>query len=387
MGDVCETSGQGDQAQIFGYVYDDSLGMPDVTVKLYGGSCRPIDETQSDDSGYYSFENLHETSYKIGLEVPRGYIGDRSIKRVELTGLRTQIDFHLVRINWYCNHRGRGYWLAQLRALIHGHGHSDISYDEMCSYIDMIRLYFNEHPWSPIRIFNVDPNEDCMHAIKRLYSLIATHRWERHWHRARANYIVMLLNIVSGRIQPGEQVNEGHHHGGAPSGAGMSPSDGDVITIWQAVVYANQLLVDSDDANDSTAEEITYDINNGVLLPDGLVDPNTPNVAYIQGLGVNNNDNGSLPTDFALDQNYPNPFNPSTVIGYNLPSASHVDLTVYNALGQVVRRLVDDQQSAGSYQITWDGRDQSGRQVGSGFYLYRIEAGTYVQSKKMLLLK
>ncbi len=385
IGDVCESSGQGDQAQIYGYVYDDSLGMPDVVIKLYSGSFWPIEVTRSDDSGYYSFDSLHQSSYKIGIEIPRGYIGDNSVKRVEFDGMRAQVDFHLIRINWYCNHRARGYWLAQLRALIRGHGHSDISYQDMCNYIDLIRLYFNDHQWNPIRVFQVDPNEDCMHAMKRLYSLIATHRWESRWQRARANYIVMLLNIVSGRIQPGEQVNDGHYHG-APASGSLSPSSPDAITIWQAVVYANQLITDNDDSNDSTADDITYDINNGVLVPDGLIDPSTPNVEYIPALGVDDN-NGTLPTDFKLDQNYPNPFNPSTVIGYSLPSAAHVSLTIYNALGQTVRKLVDKDQLPGSYEITWDGHDQSGHQVGSGFYLYRLETDKYVQAKKMLLLK
>ncbi len=387
IGDACEATGTGETAKIFGYVYDDSIGLPEVTLKLYGQSCRPLYETETDDSGYYSFDDLKELSYKLYLEIPRGYIGDHEVQRVDIDEVTEQVDFHLVRVNSTGNHRARGYWLAQLRALIRGRGHAEVTYDEMCTYIDLIRQYFNDHPWNPIRIFVVDPNEDCMDAMKRLYEAISSHHRHHRWDKARSNFIVMLLNIVSGRIEPGEQVNNGNGDGHeAPTGAGLSPSSGDPITIWQAVTYCNQLLIDSDSDNDSLAEGITYDINNGVPIADGLVDPSTPNIEYIPALGVDNT-NDVLPTDFRLEQNYPNPFNPTTVIGYSLPTASHVTLTIYNTLGQRVRTLIDVQQSAGTFETTWDGRDQAGNQVGSGFYLYRIEADKFTETKKMLMLK
>lgn len=94
-----------------------------------------------------------------------------------------------------------------------------------------------------------------------------------------------------------------------------------------------------------------------------------------------------LPQTFELEQNYPNPFNPSTIIRYALPQAAKVELKIYNILGQVVRRLVDEEQAAGFYEKLWDGRDQSGKPVSTGIYLYRIRAGDFVQTKKMQLIK
>ncbi len=96
---------------------------------------------------------------------------------------------------------------------------------------------------------------------------------------------------------------------------------------------------------------------------------------------------GNLPARFTIEQNYPNPFNPRTEIRFSLPSNSHVRLTVYNIEGQAVKLLVDQGLSAGTYTADWDGTDQSGRQVASGVYLYRVEAGDFEQSKKMVLLK
>jgi len=94
-----------------------------------------------------------------------------------------------------------------------------------------------------------------------------------------------------------------------------------------------------------------------------------------------------LPYRFELSQNYPNPFNPVTTIEYSVPKRSHVTIEVYNVLGQKVRTLVDREESAGSYTITWDGRTNSGQSAATGVYLYRFEAGDHVETKKMLLLK
>ncbi|MCB0306065.1 MAG: T9SS type A sorting domain-containing protein, partial [Calditrichaeota bacterium] len=90
---------------------------------------------------------------------------------------------------------------------------------------------------------------------------------------------------------------------------------------------------------------------------------------------------------FRLEQNYPNPFNPETVINYQLSVVSDVVLAVYNLLGEKVATLVNARQGAGQYQVQWNGRDQLGRQVSSGVYLYRLEAGGLVQSRKMILMR
>jgi len=97
--------------------------------------------------------------------------------------------------------------------------------------------------------------------------------------------------------------------------------------------------------------------------------------------------NVSLPKQFDLEQNFPNPFNPETVIRYELHKAQIVTLVIYNALGQRVRTLVDDYQTAGSYTVTWDGTSSTASQVSSGIYFYRLQAGDYSETRKMTLLK
>ncbi len=91
--------------------------------------------------------------------------------------------------------------------------------------------------------------------------------------------------------------------------------------------------------------------------------------------------------DFRLEQNYPNPFNPETSISYSVPVPSKVELMVYNLLGQEVVTLVSGQQPAGKHTVIWDGRNSSGRSVASGVYLYRLKAGDFVQTRKMLFVR
>ncbi|MGE5314942.1 MAG: FlgD immunoglobulin-like domain containing protein [Acidobacteriota bacterium] len=94
-----------------------------------------------------------------------------------------------------------------------------------------------------------------------------------------------------------------------------------------------------------------------------------------------------MPSEFALDQNYPNPFNPTTTIKYQLTEDSKVNLTIYNLQGQVVRTLVNDNVAAGFQSVTWNGKNDRGQSVASGMYMYRIQAGSFVSVKKMLMLK
>jgi len=95
----------------------------------------------------------------------------------------------------------------------------------------------------------------------------------------------------------------------------------------------------------------------------------------------------SIPRWFALEQNYPNPFNPETVIEYHLPQSGPVEMVIFNLLGQGVRVLVDEVKKSGSHQVRWDGTDGCGHRVTSGVYFYRLKAGEFIQTRKMLLLR
>ncbi len=98
-------------------------------------------------------------------------------------------------------------------------------------------------------------------------------------------------------------------------------------------------------------------------------------------------ESGSVPDGYALAQNYPNPFNANTTIAYEMGSEGLVELTVYNVAGQKIRDLVQDRLAAGRYEVQWDGRDDRGRAVASGTYIYQLTAGNYQESRTLTLLK
>lgn len=90
---------------------------------------------------------------------------------------------------------------------------------------------------------------------------------------------------------------------------------------------------------------------------------------------------------FTLFQNYPNPFNPVTTIAFYLPHSGDIQLEIYDLLGQRIRTLVAGRKIAGLHQVNWDGRDDSGKGVASGIYMYRLARRGFVSSRKMLLLR
>jgi hypothetical protein len=95
-----------------------------------------------------------------------------------------------------------------------------------------------------------------------------------------------------------------------------------------------------------------------------------------------------LPSNYALHANYPNPFNPTTNIVFDIPVEATVQLEVYNMLGQRIATLIGgDKIQAGSYNVTWDARDQFGMQVSTGMYIYRLTAGDFTAVRKMTLIK
>ncbi len=94
-----------------------------------------------------------------------------------------------------------------------------------------------------------------------------------------------------------------------------------------------------------------------------------------------------LPTEYALFQNYPNPFNPTTTVRFQVPVSGQVRVAIYNTLGQEVRSLFDGAMERGTRAVQFDGKDKNGNTLSSGMYLYRMTAGSFVSSKKMMFLK
>ena len=108
------------------------------------------------------------------------------------------------------------------------------------------------------------------------------------------------------------------------------------------------------------------------------------NITFIRKLIVTGVDSnfGEVVETYSLSQNYPNPFNPTTTIKYSIPKLSFVTIKIYDVLGSEVTTLVNEEKSVGNYELTWNAANLS-----SGVYFYRFQAGSFVQTRKMILLK
>jgi hypothetical protein len=147
--------------------------------------------------------------------------------------------------------------------------------------------------------------------------------------------------------------------------------DGTVHTIAE-----NFIMLDVNDIDSDGFEDII-----GINTVDSSI------VVYGFKTSTSAANNNEAEIHFQLFQNYPNPFNPNTTISYSVSQPGEVDLTIFNSLGQVVRRLVSETKPAGEYTLTWDGRNDVGKQVSSGAYFYRLRVDELIQTRRMLLLK
>lgn len=119
-----------------------------------------------------------------------------------------------------------------------------------------------------------------------------------------------------------------------------------------------------------------------VTISDGILSETKISTLITNPTIVGVEENGILPNNFVLDQNYPNPFNPTTEIRFEIPKESYVTLRVYNSIGKDVAELVNRELSAGQYKVNFNGKD-----LPSGIYYYKIQAGEFIQTRKMLLVK
>ena len=171
-----------------------------------------------------------------------------------------------------------------------------------------------------------------------------------------------------------EDISQGNQHTNfklSADGETVVLTSGNGITIIDSISYGTQI------SNQSFGRIQDGESEWGILYP-------TPAYSNIQ-LGTV--ENGIIPKNFYLFQNFPNPFNPQTIIRYNIPRNTFVSLTIYDLMGRIIAQPINAFQSPGKKFIKWDATNNHGESVSAGVYLYRVEAGDYISTRKMVLLK
>ena len=155
------------------------------------------------------------------------------------------------------------------------------------------------------------------------------------------------------------------------------------FVIFQRIITRRTPYITRDKPNDNLKAYLAVPAGNGYVIPAKSV---VTMVGKLDGSAI-----GEIQTDipqkYQLYQNYPNPFNPGTKIKYLIPRNSFVSLKVFNMLGQQITTLVNEEQKAGEYTIDFSANGGNASSLASGIYMYRLQAGNFSSTKKMILIR
>ena len=155
------------------------------------------------------------------------------------------------------------------------------------------------------------------------------------------------------------------------------------MTLYSNESYGEQLSMRFHDAS----ENVWYDSPHATMFAANEIQGSVLNPMEISLTALSIGDKGYVPEEFVLSQNYPNPFNPVTSIGFGVPNASEVTVTIYNLLGQEVRKLYSGYMEPGYKFVQWDGKDSFGAPGPSGMYVVLMQAQDFIDTKKIILMK
>jgi hypothetical protein len=329
---------------------DESLPVQGVIVTVIDENNDLVgDPIPTDESGEAYFDSIPAGQYSVMIVTPLGYSVSpaETQTNVEVIGGDcTQVDFVLTPTVVTNDSRTIGYWKHQFNVYTSGRGNPQESYSDLEALLDLVHQHFN------VLAVYVDLENFDFEDAK---NILTVRGGSLTLDRAKQKLFAMLLNFASGRI-----------------GNETIVSDDDRVAAEAVTMVAN-LINDGDPANDETAKVVCDLINNGQMVEAGIV-PESP-IRYKFALE-------HIPRGFSLGHNFPNPFNSSTVLRYNLPEPSDVIIEIYDFLGRRVETLMQEKQPAGYHQAVWNADDAS-----SGLYFYRIQAGDYAETRKMVLVK
>jgi len=201
----------------------------------------------------------------------------------------------------------------------------------------------------------------------------------------------LFIKNINVALEPGNEL--GVFADGVCVGARKYMGDlNDPLTIWCALPdYGLAGVEDGDKLEvylwNSTGQSVeVLELEGDVeFKPDRVL--SLVNISSAGASGMAQLRSEKIPKEMRLGQNYPNPFNPTTTIDFSLNKTTEVRILIYNINGELVRDLVSGTYSAGAYRIVWDGRNEEGLQVASGIYIYRMKAGSFIQTNKMIFSK
>ncbi|UCF79685.1 MAG: T9SS type A sorting domain-containing protein, partial [Candidatus Eiseniibacteriota bacterium] len=333
---------------------------PGVAVDLYTIDNILLASTTTDMNGEYQFSGLAIGNYKVTIVPPMGYSADQDTKLASVfSGDCTQVDFQLTCSPFPSTQRSIGYWKHQVNTHITGNGYPHESLANMSYYMEEIRTHFNENLLHPVKLVEIEPGSqrDSLIALRQL---LTVNREATLNDRARQQLLALLLNVVSLKISQGAIISE------------------DGATVSQAITHCWDLITDGKPQNDEDAKGIGDYINNGEMVPAGMIPLDTPFIWYERDR------HGSI---VYLGKGYPNPFVTSARIAFALKGEGFVpvNLKVFDVTGRVVRTLVSGDLTPGQHSVSWNGMSDRGERVSSGVYFYELRTPVDVATGKLVM--
>jgi hypothetical protein len=304
----------------------------------------------TDSNGETVFDSVSRGYYSVMIVTPLGYDVIPSETQTDLLvvgGECIPVEFALIPVIIGNDSRTIGYWRHQFNVYTSGRGRAQETASDLESFLDQVYIHFDVlDVYIDLENFDFGSARDVLTVRGGNFML----------DRAKQQLFALLLNFASERIGNETVVSD----------------DGRVAA--EAVTCAADLINDGNPENDELAKTICDLINNGIRVDAGIIPESS--IRYKPGV------DDPLSGVYLLGANAPNPFNAVTRISFILAEAGEIRLDIYNLMGQRIETLIWGHEKAGHHSVTWDA---SG--VASGVYFYRLQAGDFVQTKRMTLLK
>jgi hypothetical protein len=350
-------------SSLHGYVAGDAMPLEGVYVELLDDFGDPYMMTTTDEAGYYHFDEIPNGDYIVDLQMPLGFspITPATVP-LTLAAPDVEVDFELtnsasgsVTDYWW--------WVSQLTAIRNGTPlFLGITLDDVNNYCDAIFDHFySRDDGYAIQIEEVTYMGAPAEALDfdDLVHIYLDPHDGTNASKARRHILTILLNVAAERLSQ------------------MAAVSVDGATASQAIAYFADWYQNGN-PEDWQLWYYASMVHQSIPIPAGVIPLSTPNIMYRPEGG----DDMVRPDQWALYQNCPNPFNPVTEIKFSLPIASDVRLDIYNVMGQNIATLVNSRLDAGIHTYEWNATNMA-----TGVYFYRLKAGAFSETKKMILLK
>ena len=334
---------------ISGTVSVSSNGLENVLVILLDKFGLPVDgfdDVYTGENGEYSFIDVPEGDYQVMIVEPLGYSSDENPKSASVVANETStVDFVLTEIVLTNTARSKGYWKHQFDVYVTNKGNAEETEQALYDYIDLVHLHYTLY-------YDIFTDVNTFEEWQTILSLKGN---QPMVDRAKQHLAALIMNMVSNKIGQYTVVTD------------------DGRDVGDVIQYVSELIIDGDDINDELAKDLAESINNQQMIASGIVPEGS---ILFKQIGVD-----KILT-YELFNNYPNPFNPATLISFSIPNDEFVSLKIYDVLGREVAQIINERRSAGTYQIEFNASS-----LNSGVYYYTLTAGSYTETKKMMLVK